>query len=321
MGRASQAKHEPGGRHRIEAQREASRRARQRNRLLIAGGAVVAVIVIVVVALVLSQLGGSSPSAKVPPNDGPTGTALAATVKDLTTVPGAVLDQVGGGGLSKADIGSATAVGGGYLTPVTGSPLTSGGKPEVLYVGADFCPYCAAVRWPLIVALSRFGTFSGLSTTRSGIANGAGQAEPYQSTATWTFSRSAYTSSYLTFTAVEMYSNVPDSATGGYTAIKALTPAQQAVMSATDPSGGFPYINIGNAHVQLSVLAPFSPQDLQGKTWAQITAALRAPSSALGKNIDASANYLTAAICTITGNQPATACTPAVRALQPSLGH
>ena len=43
-----------------------------------------------------------------------------------------------------------------------GSPLSSGGKPEVLYVGTEFCPYCAAESWSLIVALSRFGQFSGL---------------------------------------------------------------------------------------------------------------------------------------------------------------
>lgn len=318
MSTARQPGHEPGRRHKIEAQREAARRARQRNRLLIAGGAVLTA-VIVVIALVLTQSGTSS-SLKTPPSDGPTGAALAATVRDLTTVPASVLDQVGGGELSTAGIGSATAAGGGYLTPVTGAPLTSGGKPEVLYVGADFCPYCAAVRWPLIVALSRFGTFSGLATTRSAIENGAGQAEPYPSTVTWTFSGASYTSKYLTFTGAELYTNVPDASTGGYTAIKAPTAAQRAVMSASDPNGGIPYINVGGAYVQISVLAPYSPQDLQGKTWDQVTAALRDPSSPLGRKIAASANYLTAAICTVTGGKPATACTPAVTALQPRLG-
>ena len=48
--------------------------------------------------------------------------------------------------------------------------------------------------------------------------------------------------------------------------------------------------------------------------------AVRDPSSALGRGIDASANYITAAICTLTGNQPASACTQAVRQLQPRLG-
>jgi len=319
MGTASAAKHEPDRRHRIEAQRAAARRKQLQSRLLMAGSAVV-VVIIVVVALVLVNV-NSAPPEKVAPNDGPTGTALATTVRDLTTVPASVLDAVGGGNLSTADIGSPTAAGGGYLTPVTGSQLTAGGKPEVLYVGADFCPYCAAVRWPLIVALSRFGTFSGLTTTRSSLQNGAGQAEVYPGTPTWTFYGSTYASAYLNFTAVELNTNVPDPSTGSYTALQSLTQAQQSTMSSFDPGGGFPFVDLGNAYVQLSVLVPYSPQDLARKTWPQITAAITGgQASSLGKEIDASANYLTAGICKLTGNKPATACTPAVKALQPRLG-
>lgn len=329
MSRASAAKHEPdrkhepGRRHRIEAQRAAAARQKQvRNRLLIAGGAIV-VVIIVVIALVLVNV-NSSPStsaSNVPPNDGPTGAALATTVKDLTTVPASVLDAVGGGNLTTADIGSTNAVGGGYLTPVTGSPLTVGGKPEVLYVGANFCPYCAAIRWPMIVALSRFGTFSGLTTTRSALANGAGQAEVYPGTPTFTFYGSSYTSPYLTFTPVELNTNVPDKSTGSYTTLQSLTKAQQSTMSSNDPSGGFPFIDIGNKYVQLSLLVPYSPQELAGKTWSQITAAITGgKASTLGTEIDASANYLTAGICKLTGDKPATVCTPAITALQSHMG-
>jgi hypothetical protein len=318
MGRASSTKHNPDRRLRIEAQRAAARKADQRNRILVAGGAIMTVI-IVAVALVLAS-SSSKPNDTTPANDGPTGAALAATVKDLTTVPASVLDQAAGGTLSTKDIGSATAIGGGYLTPVTGPRLTKDQKPEILYIGADFCPYCAAVRWPLIVALSRFGTFSGLTTTRSGIANGGGQAEPYPASPTWTFTGSSYQSKYLTFTPVETYSSVPDKTTGGYTKLQELTTDQQALADKYDQSGGIPFIDLGNAYVQISTLVPFGPQDMAGKSWAQLTAAIRDPSSAVGKNIAASANYLTAAICTLTGNQPATACTPAVQALQPTLG-
>jgi Domain of unknown function (DUF929) len=318
VSRGSNARHDEDHRHRIAAQRAAARRARLRNRVLLAGGAIVAVIA-VTVAVVLVKTGPAN-SPKAPPSGGPTGAALATTVRDLTTVPASVLDAVGGGSLVTTDIGSATPAGEGYLTPVAGSPLTAGGKPEVLYVGAEFCPYCAAVRWPLIVALSRFGTFSGLTTIRSGITNGAGQAELYPATPTWTFSGSAYTSAYLTFTAVETTTNIPDPASGGYTALQTPTSAQLETLAAYDASGDIPFIDIGNRYIQLSTLAPYGPQDLQGKTWSQITAALRDPSSALGAEINASANYLTAAICVITDNQPASACSPAVRALQPRLG-
>ena len=64
-------------------------------------------------------------------------------------VPASVLAQVGIGASSPQ-----------ALKPVTGPALTSGGKPEMLYIGAEWCPYCAAERWAMAVALRRFGTFS-----------------------------------------------------------------------------------------------------------------------------------------------------------------
>ncbi|WP_187365670.1 DUF929 family protein [Trebonia kvetii] len=238
---------------------------------------------------------------------------------DLTTVPGRTLDAVGGGSLATGDIGSATAVGGGYLAPVTGPPLTAGGKPEVLYVGAGFCPYCAALRWPLIVSLSRFGSFSGLTSDRSAVTAGSGQREPYPATPTWTFYGSSYASRYLAFTPVEMSSSVPDRATGGYTPLQSPSALQQATLARYDAGNAIPFIDIGNRYVEISVLIPYGPQDLANKTWSQITAAVRDPSSALGREIDASANYITAAICTLTGNKPVSACTQEIRLLQPRL--
>jgi hypothetical protein len=318
VGRASRTKHDLDHRQKIAAQRAAARHAQERNRLLLAFGAIMTVIAVTVAIVLVKTL---SPTASTPPpSAGPTGTALATTVRDLTTVPAAVLDAVGGGSLVTGDIGSATAAGEGYLAPVAGSPLTAAGKPEVLYVGAGFCPYCAAVRWPLIVALSRFGAFSGLSTSSSAITDGAGQHESYPATPTWTFYGARYTSQYLTFTAVETNTNVPDPATGWYTVLQTPTAAQQATLTTYDSGSGIPFVDIGNKYVQLSTLAPYGPQDLQGTTWARITAALRDPSSPLGREIDASANYLTAAICTLTANRPASACTPAITALQPRLG-
>lgn len=323
MGKASKTRHDPDHRHldhrqKVAAQRAAARHAQQRNRLLLAFGAIITVIAVTVAIVLVKTFAPGNATA--PASHGPTGTALAATIRDLTTVPQSVLDQVGGSGLATGDIGSATATGAGYLTPVKGNPLTADGKPEVLYMGADFCPYCAAVRWPLIVALSRFGTFSGLSTTTSAVTNGAGQHEPYPSTPTWTFYGSHYTSPYLTFTAVEMTTNVPDPATGWYTVLQTPTAAQQATMAAYDSGQGIPFVDFGNRYVQMSTLDPYGPQDLQGMTWSQIASAVRDPSSQTGREIDASANYLTAAICELTANRPASACTPAVTALQPRLG-
>src|SRR5207302_7512423 len=71
------------------------------------------------------------------------------------------------------------------------------GKPQILYIGAEYCPFCAAERWSLIVALSRFGTFQHLQLTTSSAS------DLYPNTSTFTFYRSAYTSPYLDFQSVE----------------------------------------------------------------------------------------------------------------------
>ena len=81
-----------------------------------------------------------------------------AIIDKVSSVPAALQDSVG--------IGTATAL----PTAVNGKVISVDGKPEVLYVGAEYCPFCAAERWPLMIALSRFGTFSGVGLTHSSIS-------------------------------------------------------------------------------------------------------------------------------------------------------
>ncbi len=308
MGRSSAGRdggRDGGRRERIAEQRAAQQRAERRNRLLIAGGAVV-VVVAVVLALVLLHggSGGNGGQASDSGSPGPTGTSLGSLTAQVTSVPAAVLGQVGGG--------QVTAV----PSAITGDPLTSDGKPEMLYIGAEYCPYCAAERWSMIVALSRFGTFTGLATIRSAARNGAGTAEPYPNTATWTFANAKYTSDYVTFTSVEEYTNIPDASTGGYTTLQAPTAEQQALLQKYDAAnnGAIPFIDFGNRY--MSVGASYDPGVLQGLTWSQIAADLHDPTTTVAKSALGAANYITAALCKLTSNKPATACTQAVQALQ-----
>jgi hypothetical protein len=168
----------------------------------------------------------------------------------------------------------------------------------------------------MIVALSRFGTFSGLSTIRSAARNGAGTAEPYPNTATFTFVNASYTSKYLTFTPVEEFTNIPDPSTGGYTTLQTPTAEQQALIQKYDAAnqGAIPFIDYGNKF--MSVGASYNPGVLSGLSWSQIADDMRTPSSPVAQGVLGTANYATAAICSLTGDQPATACTPAVKALQ-----
>ena len=62
--------------------------------------------------------------------------------------------------------------------------------------------------------------------------------------------------------------------------------------------------------------ARYDPGVLAGLTWATIAADLHNPNSAVAKAVDGTANYITAAICKLTGNQPASACTATVKSLE-----
>jgi len=309
MGKASRAKVEPSRREKIAAQQAAARRAEQRRRLLIASGSIFVVLVVVVVFVVIKLTGSGSGTDTS--SNGPTGSALASVVKTVTSVPASTLDSVGAGS-------------GVIATPesIKGTALTENGKPEMLFIGAEYCPYCAAERWAMIVALSRFGTFTGLSTLHSAKANGAGEAEPYPNTPTFTFDHATYTSPYLTFTSVETYTNIPDAATKGYTVLQTPTTAQQALLEKYDvpplvpasDAGAIPFVDFGNKYANGG--AGYLPSTLAGLSWATIAADLSNPSSTVAQQVDWTANYITAAICGITGNTPAAACTNAVQAIE-----
>ena len=173
MGKASRTKQEPDRRARIAAQREASARAEQRKRIYLAGGSILAV-VIVVLAFVLVKLnsgGGSAGSA----SNGPTGTALTTVTKQVTDVPASVTDQVGAGTVSSADFVTGQRDPGraarrstpGYFATVNGKRAHLRRQAGGAVHRREYCPFCAAQRWAMVSALSRFGTFSGLKTIHS----------------------------------------------------------------------------------------------------------------------------------------------------------
>jgi hypothetical protein len=191
---------------------------------------------------------------------------------------------------------------------VSGPPLRRDGKPEVLYAGTEYCPYCAMESWPLIVALSRFGAFSGLATSRSSRFE---QLAPVDG---WTFYGSRYTSRYLSFVPVERYSNVlvnakanPDAGTS-YRVLQRFTPAQRAIFRKYDKSGATPFLDFANRAVQIGSDLPLSPRMAAGKSWARLAAALRRPKTPLGAALLGEADVLTAELCGLTGDRPAAAC-------------
>jgi thiol-disulfide isomerase/thioredoxin len=173
-----------------------------------------------------------------------------------------------------------------------------GGKPVVLYVGAEFCPYCAAQRWSLVAALARFGTFRGLALSRSS------STDVYPDTPTFTFYGASYESPYVELQAVETRGRVagPD---GNYPPLQSLTPQQDALVRRYDPDGSVPFLLVGGRFLWLG--SSFSPGLLQG-SWQSIAAALPAGRGAAARAILANANAIAAAVCAVDGGQPASVC-------------
>lgn len=269
------------------------------------------VVVIVVLVLVLVGTNQGTPAQKVSTQ---TATQTATLVAQVTSVPESVFAKVG----LPSEIVN-------YPQKIKSSmkPLTSNGLPVMLYMGAEYCPFCGAERWAMIMALSKFGTFSGLETTYSSATDFAAD------TPTFTFYKATYTSKYLAFQPYELATNEPAASgacnVNGYACLE--TPPQSDVnlleskAIAGSDAGSFPFMDFGNKLYQAGAGFEDQPLALQGYTYSQIAAQLDEASSAVAQAEDGSANYITAAICALTGNMPSNVCSaPYIKTAQKKAG-
>ncbi len=266
----------------------------------------VGLVVVVVAALVIIKV-VSGPATTT--TTGAFQATDATTVSELTTIPSSVFNTVG----ITSPVAPVSAP-----FQLKGQPLLTGTSsagtkvPKILYVGAEYCPFCAAERWSTIIALSRFGTWKGLGNTTSS------SIDVYASTPTFTFVKASYSSKYLAFSGVEELNNVYNPATKTYGPLQTPTPSEQAIFSKYDTpkyiktmtaadTGSIPFISFANQFVQSG--ASYTPATLAGLTRSQIAGALSDPTSPVTAAIVASANYQVAALCTLTKQQPSNVCT------------
>ncbi|GAA1691899.1 hypothetical protein GCM10009745_41600 [Kribbella yunnanensis] len=276
-------------RERVAALRAQQQRAERRKRLLIAVGAVVAVVVVIGGLVLIKVAGGGSDKTAT----GPSGTADAQIVTALSSIPAETFAKVGSDDVQAAP------------SAITAPALTADGKPKVLYIGAEFCPYCAAERWPVSVALARFGTFTNLGTTHSAAD------DVFPNTPTLSYHGAKYTSQYLSFTGLETTTN--EKVNGQYKPLDTPSAEDQKIFETYNAppyvksGGSIPFVDLGGKFVGSG--ATYSPEILAGKTQAEIAEALKDPSNPIAKAVDGSANVYTAALCQLTNNQPANVCT------------
>ncbi|MDE1825273.1 MAG: DUF929 family protein [Candidatus Micrarchaeota archaeon] len=250
---------------------------------------VIVIALVVVAALIWTALQNNSGAAFAALDNVQVGQAF---LDRLTSIPNSTFASVG--------VGAA----GGSIKKISNSPeLTLGGKPEVLYIGAEFCPYCAAERWPMIIALSRFGTFGKLHYMTSS------SSDRYPNTPSFTFYNSTYTSDYVAFVPVELTTN--RQINGTYPTLQTTNATEQQIGAAFSPNGqvSFPFVDFGNRSVLSG--STYSPQVLSGMNWTQILGQIYQSNSTISQSVVGSANLLTAQICLATNNTPSRVCSQA----------
>lgn len=260
----------------------------------------VMLIAVLVVVLIVVKIEGTSTTLTtitVPP----AAAAPAAIVKQATHVPEPVLAAVG-------ETAGTTALH--PLRAIAHQPSLGGhgALPEVLFVGDEFQAQSAAQRWVLVVALSRFGTFKKLESLQSG----ANQVFPQ--IASLGFADATFTSSYLHAVLLERTTNQKNGANTRYTSLHAVASDISSLLTRYDrPTATtgvleLPFLDLDNQFVQVG--GQFSPAILEQLTAAEIARSLKDPTAPSTRAIVAAANVLTKDLCTLTGDQPASACTP-----------
>ena len=262
----------PGARERIAAGRAARKRTERRRRLLALIASVTAVLA-TVAALATVKLTSAPATAGETP-------APSRVVSQVMTVPAATLARVGEGQ-------AVTAL---QTVRTPGPRLAIDGKLAIVFVSEESCPFCAAERWPLAVALSHFGTWTHLGTTRSAAS------DIYPDTATLSFRAAGYRSADLTLRTTELADNL------GHP-LQVQTPLDARLIGAydvppyvnsADQSGAVPFLDIGNHYILAG--AQYNPQVLAGLSAAQIASQLKNPSSPVAKAVDGSAKVIITAI-------------------------
>jgi hypothetical protein len=251
--------------------------------------------VAVLVALVVLPVSAAQASAR---DDGSI-PAPPDIVQRVTSVPARTLNAVGAGRLSGRTV---------FTVSRLHTALTRAGKPELVSMNLAWCPHCAADSWALAVALSRFGTLSGLRVINTGtyyctLVHNPCNLTPgqcYPNTHGLSFIDSRYKSRYLTFAPIVLQD------VHGHN-LERIPRRDVSALNAFDPQGHTPAVDVGGAFGFVN--SGFSPGALAGLSWTQIANRLANPHAAVAQHVDGVANVLTAAICGVTKDRPRAVCT------------
>jgi thiol-disulfide isomerase/thioredoxin len=249
-----------------------------------AGLAMVALVIVAVVVLFLARGGDSGGDATAASGTAPAGSAAAGT-------------DAGGSAAGSSQISGADSVALAQVRQKSEEPLLDGGKPLVFFMGTQWCPFCASERWALVAATSRFGKWTGLGELHS--RNGE---DYFQALPTYDLTGATYASEYIGVRHKEL-----DTVDGD--PLEKLGSLEEELVNENDQWGGIPFLFVGGPGGRYTVDLAFSPGLLQGQTFAELRkdVADGAPTEAV-EAIGAQTDAITALICKVDGQQPASVC-------------
>ncbi|TLY09683.1 MAG: DUF929 domain-containing protein [Thaumarchaeota archaeon] len=178
----------------------------------------------------------------------------------------------------------------GKFMHVTNEPLKrQSGKSLVFFMGAGFCPFCAAERWAIVNALNNFGSWTGLVETAS-----ADHDEKYLNIPTFSFARANYESNYVEFVARE-------TADRNFEPLQELGENDFEILDTFNPDQVIPFLLIDGQFMQVG--SGYSPQILEGMEHAKVRTELSNPASLVAKAVKVEIDNITGLVCKSIGGK------------------
>jgi thiol-disulfide isomerase/thioredoxin len=171
----------------------------------------------------------------------------------------------------------------GKFVEVSKDTMRRAGKLFVFFMGAEFCPYCAAERWAIVRSLQKFGQWDGLKQTIS-----AARDEPFLNLPTYDFTKATYTSPHIEFVAREIKDRE-------FRPLQKLLKTEEKLLRKFNPKKEIPFLLIGGRFTQIG--SGFAPKIFIGHTFRQTETELKKVESEIRKTIDDEANIISALLC------------------------
>lgn len=171
----------------------------------------------------------------------------------------------------------------GRFVEVSKDTVRRGGKLFVFFMGAEYCPYCAAERWAVVRSLQKFGQWEGLKQTIS-----AARDEPYLNLPTYDFTNATYNSSHIEFVARELKDR-------DFKPLQKLLKTEEKLVRKYNPKKEIPFLLVAGRFMQVG--SGFPPKIFIGHTFRQTETELKKAESEIRKTIDGEANVISALLC------------------------